>query len=169
MKNKVFSLLLMLLVAAGAFAQSSQVSGTVVDEQGLPLPGASVVVAGTTLGTITNMDGKFSLSVESPSGKTLQISCIGFETVTIGLGAQNTGLHAVLKEENIALNEVVAVGYGTQKRKDVTGSVASVSSESLMAVPVSSAMEAITGKMAGVHIQTTEGSPDADVTIRVRG
>lgn len=169
MKNKVFSLLLMLLVSIGAFAQSTTVSGSVFDEQGLPFPGASVVVAGTTLGTITDMDGKFQLQVEAAAAKTLQISCIGFETQKVSLANQTTGIKAVLVEESIALNEVVAVGYGTQKKRDVVGSVSSVSSDALVAMPVASVTEAMTGKMAGVSITTTEGDPDADVKIRVRG
>ena len=159
MKNKVFSLLLMLLVSIGAFAQSTTVSGSVFDEQGLPFPGASVVVAGTTLCTITDMDGKFQLQVEAAAAKTLQISCIGFETQKVSLANQTTGIKAVLVEESIALNEVVAVGYGTQKKRDVVGSVSSVSSDALVAMPVASVTEAMTGKMAGVSITTTEGDP----------
>ena len=169
MKDKIISLLLMLFVAVGAYAQGTQVSGTVVDEQGLPFPGASVIVAGTTQGTVTDIDGNFSLKVDDAASKSLTISCIGFETQNVSLASKTTGINVTLVEEHIALNEVVAIGYGTTKRKDVTGSVASVSSEALMAVPVTSATEALTGKMAGVQITTTEGSPDADITIRVRG
>lgn len=169
MKSKILSLLLVLFASVSAMAQSTQVSGTVFDSQGFPFPGASVVVAGTTNGTVTDIDGNFSLKVEGAASKSLQITCIGFENVTLPLANQTSGLKVTLKEENIALNEVVAIGYGTVTKKDLTGSVASVSAKDIAAIPVSSATEAMTGKLAGVNITTTEGSPDADVKIRVRG
>ncbi len=169
MKNKIQFLLLALLCSFCVVSQAAKVSGVVVDEAGIPFPGASVIVTGTTTGTVTDMDGNFNLNVEDASSKTLTVSSIGFETETVSLANQTTGLNVVLKEENIALNEVVAVGYGTVKKKDITGSVATVSSDVLAAVPVASASEALQGKMAGVQITTTEGSPDADINIRVRG
>ena len=169
MKRSIVSLLLALLVSMGAWAQSTQVSGTVVDEQGVPFPGASVVVDGTTQGTISDMDGRFVLNVDNAKQKTLSVTCIGFVSVKFPMADQTSGINIVLKEETIALDEVVAVGYGTVTKKDLTGSVASVSAKQLEVVPVASASEAIQGKMAGVAITTTEGSPDADIKIRVRG
>ncbi len=169
MKNKIFSLLLMVLVATGAWAQTTQVSGTVYDQQGLPFPGASVVVDGTTQGTVTDLDGNFSLKVDNATQKSITVSCIGFQSQNISLATQQTGLKISLVEEAIGLDEIVAVGYGSVKKKDLTGSVATVNSETLAAVPVASATEALTGKMAGVQITTTEGSPDAELKIRVRG
>ena len=83
MRSKIFSLLLMLLVSVGGFAQSKQVSGTVYDGTGMPFPGASVVVAGSTQGTITDMDGNFSMNVEDAASKTLNVSCIGFKSVNL--------------------------------------------------------------------------------------
>ncbi|MCQ2215293.1 MAG: TonB-dependent receptor [Bacteroidales bacterium] len=147
------------------YAQTKTVTGVVVDELDSPIPGVNVVVSGTTNGTITDFDGKYSINV--PDGAQLTFSFIGYNVVTIPV--TGTKHDVKLEPEFTALDEVVAVGYGTQKRKDITGSVASVSSDVLAAVPVSSASEALTGKMAGVQITTTEGSPDADVTIRVRG
>ncbi len=169
MRNKVQALLLILFASLCSVAQATRVSGTVLDEQGMPFPGASVVVAGTTQGTVTDIDGNFNLEVDDPASKQLSITCIGFESISLPLSGATTGLKATLKEENIALNEVVAVGYGSVKKKDLTGSVATVSSEVLAAVPVASATEALQGKMAGVQITTTEGSPDAEMKIRVRG
>ncbi len=167
MKNRISLLLLMLL--AVCTAQAVTVSGTIVDETDFPLPGTSVVVTGTTQGTVTDMDGNFSLNVDDAATKTITISSIGFETQVISLADKTEGIQVKLKDENISLNEVVAVGYGTVKKKDITGSVATVSADQLVAVPVASATEALQGKMAGVQITTTEGSPDADINIRVRG
>ena len=158
-----------MLVSVGGFAQSKQVSGTVYDGTGMPFPGASVVVAGSTQGTITDMDGNFSLNVEDAASKTLNVTCIGFKSVNFALATQTSGIKIVLEEENIALNEVVAVGYGTQKKRDITGSVASVKADALVAAPVANVTEALTGRMAGVQVTQTEGSPDAEMSIRVRG
>ena len=169
MRSKIFSLLLMLLVSVGVYAQSKQVSGTVYDGTGMPFPGASVVVAGTTQGTVTDMDGNFSMNVDDAASKTLSITCIGFKSVSFALATQTSGIKVVLEEENIALNEIVAVGYGTQKKRDITGSVASVKADALVAAPVANVTEALTGRMAGVQVTQTEGSPDAEMTIRVRG
>ncbi|MCF0189729.1 MAG: TonB-dependent receptor [Marinilabiliaceae bacterium] len=146
-------------------AQTKSIKGTVVDENNMPIPGVNVVVEGTTNGTITDFDGNYSINVSEDAK--LIFSFIGYNNQV--LPATSSPLNVKMEPEFTALDEVVAVGYGTQKRKDVTGSVASVSAESLAAIPVASASEALTGKMAGVQITTTEGSPDAEVTIRVRG
>lgn len=169
MKDKIFSLLLMTLVSFGAWAQTSQVSGTVYDQQGQPFPGASVVVAGTTQGTVTDLDGNFTLKVDNAQQKQLSVTCIGFQSQTVSLAEQQTGLQITLVEEAIGLDEIVAVGYGSVKKKDLTGSVASVSGQDLVKTPVANVSEALSGKMAGVRITTTDGSPDAEVLIRVRG
>ena len=132
MKRSIVSLLLALLVSMGAWAQSTQVSGTVVDEQGVPFPGASVVVDGTTQGTISDMDGRFVLNVDNAKQKTLSVTCIGFVSVKFPMADQTSGINIVLKEETIALDEVVAVGYGTVTKKDLTGSVASVSAQAAL-------------------------------------
>lgn len=152
-------------MAGVLYAQTKTVTGVVVDELDAPIPGVNVVVSGTTNGTITDFDGKYTIKMND--GDKLMFSFIGYNSVTLPVSG-NT-LDVKLEPEFTALDEVVAVGYGTQKRKDITGSVASVSSDVLAAVPVASASEALTGKMAGVQITTTEGSPDADVVIRVRG
>lgn len=169
MKDRIISMILMLIVTTCAWAQSSQVSGVVVDSQGVPFPGASVIVVGTTQGTVTDLDGNFMLKVDNAKSQSLTISCIGFKSVTLSLAEKTTGLQVKLEEESIGLDEVVAVGYGTVTKRDLTGSVASIKAKDIAAVPVSSASEALTGKMAGVNVSTTEGSPDADVKIRVRG
>lgn len=137
------------------------------DTAGEPIIGASIVEKGnTTNGTITNFDGNFSLKV--PANATVVISYIGMKTQEIVIKGKSK-IDVTLSDDAKALDEVVVIGYGTAKRKDITGSVATVNAEALTVVPVASATEALTGKMAGVQITTTEGSPDAEMKIRVRG
>ncbi|PTN09234.1 TonB-linked SusC/RagA family outer membrane protein [Mangrovibacterium marinum] len=169
MNKKLFSFLLMCLVSVSLFAQTTKVTGVVYDNQGETLPGASVIVKGTTIGASTDFDGNFTLNVPDAKSKTLQISSIGFEPYELSLAKQTEGIKITLKASVQMVEEIVAVGYGTMKKKDLTGSVAQVGSDALRNIPVSSASEAITGRMAGVQVVTTEGSPDAEVKIRVRG
>ncbi|MGD9928822.1 MAG: SusC/RagA family TonB-linked outer membrane protein [Mangrovibacterium sp.] len=169
MNKKLFSLLLLFLISFGAFAQTTQVTGVVYDDQGETLPGASVIVKGTTNGASTDFDGNFVLTVANAASQTLQISSIGFETAEFSLVQKTTEIEIHLKSSVQMVEEIVAVGYGTMKKKDLTGSVATVNADALRNIPVSSASEAITGRMAGVQVITTEGSPDAEVKIRVRG
>ena len=159
--------LLVTLISLSVSAQNVTVTGTVKDKTGETVIGASVVEKGNTgNGTITDIDGKFTLSV--PSNATLVFSYVGMTTQEIPLKGQ-TKIQVVMSDDAQALEEVVVIGYGSVKKKDLTGSVATVSSDVLAAVPVASATEALTGKMAGVQITTTEGSPDAEMKIRVRG
>ena len=168
MKNmRAFLLSLLAVISLSVSAQNVTVKGTVTDKTGETVIGASVVQKGNTSnGTITDIDGNFSLSV--PSNATLVISYVGMTTQEIAVKGQKT-INVVLADDAQALEEVVVIGYGTAKKKDLTGSVATVNSETLAAVPVASATEALQGKMAGVQITTTEGSPDAEMKIRVRG
>jgi TonB-linked SusC/RagA family outer membrane protein len=146
--------------------QQKVVTGVVVDASGLSLPGASVLVKGTTNSTSTDMDGKFSIRVDDAS-KTLVISFVGFETTEIPI-ANKTDFKITLKESSQSLDEVIVVGYGTQKRSDVTGSITRVSAEELTNRPVSNAFEALQGKAAGVDITSNE-RPGQIGRIRIRG
>ncbi len=158
---------LFLMVASGLFAQQVTVNGTVIDAStSEPIPGANVVVKGTTNGTITNFDGEFQLAI--PSDASLQFSFIGYAPQEIVVNGRTT-INVSLETDTRELDEVVAIGYGTIRKRDITGSVASVSGDDLQAIPVASAAEAITGKLAGVQVLSTEGSPDAEMRIRVRG
>lgn len=165
--KKALSTFFLSMLCLVAFAQGHQVSGIVKDAAGEPMIGANVLVKGTTNGTITDFDGNFSLS-DVKTSDILVFSYIGCITQEIKVGNQ-TKFDVTLKDDSQALEEVVVIGYGTVKRKDLTGSVTSVGADKLAAVPVASATEALTGKMAGVQITTTEGSPDAEMKIRVRG
>ena len=172
MSNKVknmrsWLLMLFAAISLSVSAQTITVKGNVKDTTGEPIIGASVVEKGnTTNGTITDLDGNYSIKV--PSKATLTISYIGMKTQDIAIKGQSQ-INVTLSDDTQALDEVVVIGYGTVAKKDLTGSVSSVSAKQIAAIPVSSASEALQGKMAGVSITTTEGSPDADVKIRVRG
>ena len=169
MHNLAKKLMLLLLSMGMAWSLSAQttVSGVVTDEEGEPLIGAGVVVEGTTLGTITGIDGDYVITVPKDA-KSLVFSFIGLADQVIPIEGR-TRIDVVLKADQTFLDEVVVVGYATVSRRDVVGSVASVNSEALNQVPVASVTEAMAGKMAGVQVTTTEGDPDADIKIRVRG
>src|SRR5690606_2123995 len=141
------------------------VTGTVTDQSGEPLPGVTVSVDGTTTGTATDIDGKYSLAV--PEGSTLVFSFIGFESQRIAVGSR-TVIDIVLVEDISSLEEVVVVGYGTQRKADLTGSVAVVNVREMQAQPAASPIEGLQGKATGVHIINT-GAPGATPQIRIRG
>ncbi len=153
-----------LLMVGSISAQTVKV--TVTDETGEPVIGASVLEQGSQNGGITDIDGIFNITLKG--SKKVVISYIGMKTQTVDAKGK-TAIDVVLKDDATGLEEVVVIGYGSVRKKDITGSVATVNSETLQAVPVANASEALTGKLAGVQVTTTEGSPDADVKIRVRG
>ena len=154
------------LLLACVGLQARVITGVVRDHTGETVIQASVVVKGSTVGTVTDFDGKYSLEVPADA-KVLVFSYIGLQTKEVNI----TGdvINVTLQENKTALDEVVVTGYGTTKKRDVVTSVASVGAEQLKDVPVTSAAEALQGKLSGVTVTTTEGSPDADVKIRVRG
>ena len=161
------TLVSLLLLMAGTLSAQT-IKGNVADNTGEPIIGATVMEQGVSgNGTVTDIDGNFSLVLKG-SSKKLQISYVGMKTQTVDV-ANQSNVNVVLDDEATSLNDVVVIGYGTVKKKDLTGSVATVNSDVLQAVPVANASEALTGKMPGVQITTTEGSPDAEVKIRVRG
>ena len=150
-----------------AFAQRD-ITGSVIDSYGEPVVGATVTVKGTASGTLTTANGTFSLKVPK-GGETLVFSFLGMETVEIPFNRKNLVYKVVMKEAAIDMEEVVVIGYGTVARKDLTGSVATLSGKSIANIPISNTVSALTGRMAGVNITTTDGAPDAEVQIRVRG
>jgi len=147
--------------------KSKKIIGKVTDESGNPLPGVSVVVKSTRKGTTTDSNGFYSFE-EIPENATLQISFIGMKSKDINITGKKD-INVVLEDGSIELDEVVAIGYGTARKRDLIGSVSSVSGSTLKDIPVSSAAQAIVGRMAGVQVTKTEGSPDAEMKIRVRG
>ena len=147
--------------------QQKSVSGKVTDNVGGSLPGVSVVIKKTTTGTITDSNGNYSLS-NIPENATLQFSFVGMKTQEIAVGNKSS-LNVVLEDETIGIEEVVAVGYGTTKKSDLTGSVASVKSDQLVSFPASGAVQALQGRASGVQITSNNGDPGGSMKVRVRG
>ena len=155
----------MVLTPSSVLAQNV-VKGTVLDANNEPVIGASVIEKGNPKnGTVTDIDGNFTLNLKA--GKTAVISYIGMVAQEVKVGGQAQTI--VLKDDNSQLNEVVVVGYTSKARKDLTGSVGSISGQKLAVVPVASAAEALAGKIAGVQVTTVDGAPGADINIRIRG
>lgn len=166
-KNVRFALVAMLLLFSAA-VQAQTISGNVKDKTlGEGVIGASILEVGTTNGTVTDFDGNFTLTLKGKSNK-LQISYVGMKTATVDVKGKST-IDVVLEDDNTSLEELVVVGYGAVRKKDLTGSVSTVKGQSLTKVPVPNVGEALAGKLTGVRITTTDGSPDAEVLIRVRG
>ena len=169
MKNPAKKLFLALICMGAAWSLSAQttIRGVVTDESGEPLMGAGVFVEGTTIGVVTGLDGDYEISVPADAVN-LVFSFIGLSDQTVPIEGR-TQINVTLKEDSTFLDEVVVVGYATVKRRDLLGSVSSVGSDKLTEQPVTSVSQALSGKMAGVSVVTTEGDPDADIKIRVRG
>jgi TonB-dependent SusC/RagA subfamily outer membrane receptor len=159
------TLVALLLMLGGVVAQAQTVKVNVKDSSGEAVIGASVIEQGTRNGGVTDFDGNFTLK---STGKPIVISYIGMKSKTVDVKGKSS-VNVVLEDDNTTLNDVVVIGYGSVRKKDLTGSVATVTGQDLVKVPVANVSEALTGKMAGVNITTTDGSPDAEVLIRVRG
>lgn len=165
--SKAVWLMLLFLLPVMTMAQKVSVTGTVTDEGGMGLPGVSVVEVGTTNGTISDMDGNFSLTVNNPSEITF--SFIGYSPTVIPVSGNATGIKVVLEEDTKAIEEVVVVGYGAMKRSDVTGSVVSVGEKAFERSVTTSIDQVLAGRAAGVQIQANSGTPGASTSIRIRG
>ena len=161
------AVLLAFLCGFSASAQNKTVRGTVVDAQGAPVVGAAVVLVGnSSVGAVTDAGGAFRLTV--PAGANVEVSCIGYASQVIPVG-DKVVIDVVLQEDTEFLDETVVIGYGVQRKSDLTGSVASVRSEELMDRSTSDAAAALQGKAAGVQVYTNSGAPGEQAHIRVRG
>jgi TonB-dependent SusC/RagA subfamily outer membrane receptor len=157
-----------LVLNSNLSAQSREVSGTITaSDDNTTVPGVNIVIKGTTNGTTTDADGKFSLRVDDNSD-VLVISSIGYATREITVGAQSV-IDVVLTPEVESLQEIVVIGYGTQKRKDVTGAISSVSASTIEKVPVTTVDQALQGRAAGVQIVNNDASPGGNVSVLIRG
>lgn len=164
--QRLFLVALFSVLAIGAAAQSKTVSGTVTDKTGETVIGASVVVKGTTNGTITDIDGKFTIS-NVPDNGIIQVSFVGYKTQDIPAGGKSV-FHITLEEDAEILDEVVVVGYGVQKKSDVTGALTQVTEKTIKERPVQNALQAMQGKAAGVQI-TSNNRPGELGDVRIRG
>ncbi len=161
---RVTLLLALLLIAGGVSAQTVKV--TVKDSNGETVIGANVLEKGTRNGGVTDIDGVCNIKVSGQNP--IVVSYIGMKSKTVDVKGK-TAVNVVLEDEASSLNDLVVIGYGSVRKKDLTGSVSTVKGSDLVKVPVANVSEALTGKMAGVHVTTTDGSPDAEILIRVRG
>ena len=163
--NKLFTPFLIAIIAllVAAFPLSAQVTGVIVDETGEPIIGASILEKGTSNGTITDFDGNFTLEVAE--GATLEISYVGYASQSLPAKAN---MNIVLKEDTEVLEEVVVVGYGVQKKSDLTGSISQVSDKDLQKTPAPSIGAALEGRAAGLQV-TGSGAPGSNVSLNIRG
>lgn len=165
--NKLaMSLAVFAVSSVAAFAQTKTVSGTIVDDFGEPIAGANVVIVGTTTGVTTDADGNFTLK-DVPTNAKLRVSFLGYAEQV--LPASQNKMSITLKEDFAELDEVVMIGYGTSKRRDLTGSVASISGDKLVTNPVPTVADALQGKLPGVTVISQDGRPGGETSIRVRG
>ena len=151
-----------------AMAQQATISGKVTDAQGLPLPGANILIKGTNTGQTANTTGNFSIQVNNKSTDILVFSMVGYTKKEVHASVSNT-INVQLTDDNTQLNEVVVVGYGTQKRKDVTGSIASIKGDAFKNQPITNPTEALQGRVAGIDVVKNSGAPDATPNIIIRG
>ncbi|WP_319501753.1 SusC/RagA family TonB-linked outer membrane protein [uncultured Draconibacterium sp.] len=166
-KTRMFCYVLFLLIFPfTVFGQSKTISGTVYDADGVTLPGVTVMVVGTTNGTTTNIDGKYAIDANAED--VLQFSYIGFRTLEIQLDGKTT-VDVTMEVETIGIDEVVAIGYGTQRKGEVTSAIASVKSEDFTVGKIGDAAELVKGKIAGLSITKTSGDPNATSRIMLRG
>ncbi|HNW52461.1 MAG TPA: SusC/RagA family TonB-linked outer membrane protein, partial [Prolixibacteraceae bacterium] len=167
LKKKMLIGALMLFISNIIYAQNTTVHGIITDELKNPIPGANVSIEGTTNGTLSDNDGKFSLKIPSENS-VLIVSFIGYEIQKIKPNGSEL-IKVVLNQKVEELENIVVVGYGVQKKSDLTGAVASVSSEQLTKTPSTGAVQALQGKAAGVQIFNSSGMPGASITVRIRG
>lgn len=170
MKKCLYLIAILCCISSSILAQTTKtISGKVIDSAGKALPDASVTIAGTKIGTTSDANGSFTIKYSSDGKpRSLTVSYVGYATTTVAIKGDNMTIKMV-KANDVAAEEVVVIGYQSVRRKDVLASVSSVGAKELKDVPINSVAEALNGRLAGVTATTAEGSPDAQVTIRVRG
>jgi len=172
MKKNLLSKILFLLVCLvsmswSSMAQSQTITGKVTDEKGEALVGVNIILKETSRGTSTNIDGKYTIAVPGASSQ-LTFTSVGYDSKTITVGSQ-TLINVVLAANAQNLSEVVVIGYGTQRKSDLTGAVSSIKTDQLLERPASSLNQALAGRMAGVQVNNNSGRPGGRTTVRVRG
>src|SRR5690606_2983445 len=160
---------ILLCISLFSFAQQTRlISGTVhVEDEAEPVPGISILIKGTQRGTVTDLDGKFE--IEASSGETLVVSYIGYMAQEIAIGAGQSNLEIMLQASLEDLSEVVVVGYGSQRRADITSAVSVINMENIGDVPMSNATRMLQGQAAGVQVRQTTGTPGQEMEVTIRG
>lgn len=169
-RHFLFTILSLLLYSPALLAQSGDrtLSGVVRDEKGQGIPGVNVVVKGSQRGSSTDVDGRYRITVAGEAGTTLQFSYIGYVSQEVAVGTQST-IDVQLKEEAQSLTEVIVVGYGAQKKADLTGAVSTVSAKEISRLPLVGVDQALQGKSPGVRVTQNTGAPGEGVSVRIRG
>ena len=166
----IFTLLMTMPMELCLAQGGRSVSGKVTDPSGVPVVGAGVLVLGTTTGTTTDLDGKWNLSLKNSSSVTLEVSSLGYRTVTVDVPVSQSVVNVVLPEDMTTLEDVVVVAYGTQKRASLTGAISSVSSKAIKETKNENVVNMLSGKMAGVRVVQTSGEPGSfSSSINIRG
>ncbi|APZ45415.1 SusC/RagA family protein [Polaribacter reichenbachii] len=166
--TETFLIVFISLLANNMFSQTITVTGTVIDvKDETPLPGVSIIIKGTTKGVQTDFDGNYNIKVDG-STDVLVFSYLGFKTKEVKVNGLKT-LNVSLEESSQQLDEIVVIGYGSARKSDLTGSVVNISGSDLAKQPIANVGEALSGRLAGVQVLSTEGSPDSDINIRIRG
>src|SRR5690606_16486540 len=151
-----------------SFAQQKTITGTVTDETGMPLPGVNIVIVGTSTGTQSDFDGNYSINASV--GQAISFSYLGYETAEVPVTASTTTISIQMSEDAATLEEVIVTAYGRKRTKnEYTGSVVTVGSEDLMKIPNVSVEQALQGRVAGLAVNTTSGTPGSSQQIRIRG
>lgn len=167
---KSFTRFLLLLVCAvwtiSATAQTVTVTGTVTDQTGDPMPGVAVMIKGTTTGVSTDIEGKYSL--KASKGATLEFTYIGYHNIKVTVG-NNPVIDVEMKEDVSALDEVVVVAYGTQKKSSITGAISQINSKDIESRPVSSVTSALEGASSGISVTGAVGQPGSEASVTIRG
>ena len=165
--KQLFFTISMMLLSYTAFGQNG-LTGQVIDNNNMPLPGVSVVIKGTTAGTITDFDGNYNLNTELSDSTVLVFSYVGFKTQEIVVDGQSV-INVLMEEDKSMLDEVVVIGYGTQKKSVVTGAISGVKQTELEDLPITRVEQTLQGRVSGVTIAATSGQPGSNSTVRVRG
>lgn len=172
MKQLLNQLLLILIISCfnifNTYSQHYEVLGKIVDSDGEDAIGATVLVKGTDIGTVTDINGNYKISVPDIANNVLIFSYVGMKTIEVNVQGRKV-INITLEPSSVMLNEVVAIGYGSTRRKDLTGAISSVSADKINKVPVTNVTQALAGKVAGMVVTQSDGSPDANVAIRIRG
>ena len=164
--HRAVPLILFLLLTSNFITAQVKVSGTVSDEKGLSIPGANISIVGQRSSVSTDFDGKYT--IDAPANATLEFSFIGFNTVRIAVNGKTT-VNAVLKSGAEELKDIVVIGYGTQKRKDINSAISSISSKDIENIKVASFDQMMQGKAAGVVVSNNSGEPGSNVSVKIRG
>ena len=168
MRKMLFFLSCVFLLIGGASAQNRVVSGKVLDAAGNPIPSASVVIKGTKRGTNTGPDGSFKLTVP-PSAKTLVITSIGFATQEVSIEGVSDASVQMIASARTDLQDVVVVGYGTQRKRDLTGAIYKLKDSTMNDIPIQGPDQALRGKVPGVQVTQSSGTPGSSISVLIRG